>query len=261
MSNDPSNISDSPDSTTYYESDKAVADYLMFHYGTEDEVLPYDFGPHQSLDYAVRCVSQCLDISRLPSPSRALDLGCAVGRSTFELSRHCAEVIGVDTSHRFIETAETIRVNASTAFSYTVEGTITRPSTARLPEGVHPDRVRFVRGDAMALPDDFTGFDVVLMANLIDRLPDPARCLRQWITKVNVGGQLIIASPYTWLEAYTPKENWLGGNSRQDTFSALEAVLGDTFELLQRRDLPFLIREHARKYQWSVAEATVWLRK
>jgi hypothetical protein len=27
------------------------------------------------------------------------------------------------------------------------------------------------------------------------------------------------------------------------------------------KDLPFLIREHARKFQWSVAEATIWRRK
>jgi hypothetical protein len=27
------------------------------------------------------------------------------------------------------------------------------------------------------------------------------------------------------------------------------------------KDLPFLIREHARKFQWSVAQATLWERK
>jgi hypothetical protein len=27
------------------------------------------------------------------------------------------------------------------------------------------------------------------------------------------------------------------------------------------KDLPFLIREHARKFQWSVALATVWRRR
>jgi hypothetical protein len=26
-------------------------------------------------------------------------------------------------------------------------------------------------------------------------------------------------------------------------------------------DLPFLIREHQRKFQWSVAEATIWRRR
>ena len=31
--------------------------------------------------------------------------------------------------------------------------------------------------------------------------------------------------------------------------------------LRQTLDLPFLIREHRRKYQWSVAEASLWQRK
>jgi len=30
---------------------------------------------------------------------------------------------------------------------------------------------------------------------------------------------------------------------------------------LRRRDLPFLIREHARKFQLAVAEASIWQRK
>ena len=50
-----------------------------------------------------------------------------------------------------------------------------------------------------------------MMANLIDRLPDPRRCLAQLPGLINHGGQLIITSPYTWLAEYTPKENWLGG--------------------------------------------------
>ena len=43
------------------------------------------------------------------SALRGLDVGCAVGRSSFELSRLCAEVIAVDYSQTFIEAAEQIR--------------------------------------------------------------------------------------------------------------------------------------------------------
>lgn len=79
------------------------------------------------------------------------------------------------------------------------------------------------------------------------------------------GGQLIITSPYTWLEEYTPKENWLGGYSAEgqtiDTLDGLKSSLQGSFELVSTQDLPFLIREHARKYQWSVAQASVWRRK
>jgi hypothetical protein len=41
----------------------------------------------------------------------------------------------------------------------------------------------------------------------------------------------------------------------------LHRHLDKDFTLHERKDLPFLIREHARKFQWSVAEATIWIRK
>ena len=52
------------------------------------------------------------------------------------------------------------------------------------------------------------------MANLIDRLPCPAKCLEQLPGLLPAGGQLIIATPCTWLEEYTPKAKWLGGSKR-----------------------------------------------
>lgn len=103
-----------------YETDKLVSEYLLFHYGEPREVLPWDFGPASALNYAVRCVSECVEVASLPQNARALDLGCAVGRSTFELARHCTEVIGIDYSHRFIDVAAalaghgTFRTNAPT---------------------------------------------------------------------------------------------------------------------------------------------------
>ncbi|MEO6784929.1 MAG: methyltransferase type 12, partial [Chthoniobacteraceae bacterium] len=81
-----------------YETDKLVAEYLLFHYGAPHEVLPWEFGPSSALNYPARCVSECVDIAELPPGARGLDVGCAVGRSAFELARHCAEVVGIDYS-------------------------------------------------------------------------------------------------------------------------------------------------------------------
>jgi hypothetical protein len=86
--------------------------------------------------------------------------------------------------------------------------------------------------------------------------------LRQLPALLRARGQLIIISPYTWLTDYTPLENWLGGFERNGrpvaTLDTLREILSPDFELTGTRDLPFLIREHARKFQWSVAEASLW---
>ena len=57
-----------------YETEKLLGEYLLFHYGTPEEILPYGFGPREALEYPARCVSECLDIGGLPEGARALDL-------------------------------------------------------------------------------------------------------------------------------------------------------------------------------------------
>lgn len=250
--------------SAFYESEDALSEYLLFHYGQEQEILPYPFGPKEALNFAVRCVSECLDVPKLPQPARALDLGCSVGRSTFELARHCQEVIGIDYSSSFIAAARRLRETGEIAFSCRTEGELRTSLTARVPADISRERVAFRVGDALDLPPDLGSFDAVLLANLIDRLPRPATLLEHLPELVNPGGQLIIVSPYTWMKQFTPREHWLGGIERDGqpifTLASLQKTLSPGFILTERKDLPFLIREHARKYQWSVAEATIWRR-
>ena len=237
---------------------------MLFHYGTS-AVLPKLMRKlPAAANFPARCVTESLQTALLPKNARALDLGCAVGRATFELARHCSEVIGIDYSARFIEVAEVLRKKRSFNFDYIEEGGLTLPARALKPRGIR-GRVSFEHGDAMNLRADLGRFDVVLMANLIDRLSEPRRCLKQLPGLVKSGGQLIITSPYTWLVEYTPRENWLGGFLRMgkevETFDTLKEILAPNFRLADRKDLPFLIREHARKYQLGIAEASVWIRK
>jgi putative 4-mercaptohistidine N1-methyltranferase len=249
----------------FYETDRALSEYLLFHYGEPKQVMAPTFVTPAALNFPARCVFECLDPARVPPRASALDLGCAVGRATFELARHCADVLGIDYSERFITIARHLRKNGSFLFGCIDEGDLTQPCQAVVPMEIDRNRVRFERGDAMNLPPDLGRFDVVLMANLIDRLSDPRRCLERLPKLLNPGGQLIITSPYTWMSEYTPKKNWLGGfehgGKRHRSLDALKEALSPDFEFRQSKDLPFLLREHARKFQLVVAEASIWLRK
>lgn len=241
----------------YYESDRAVAEYLLFHYGAPEHLLPWPQGPAGALGFPVRCA----DLAFL-DPSgpiqRALDLGCAVGGATFALARRCPEVVGVDLSKRFIQAAQRLATEGSLRYPVRIEGDLEETAEALRPGFPEAHRVRFEVGDAM-IPNPALGiFDVVLAANLLDRVPDPAALLAQMPHRLRRGGTLVLTSPYTWLEDYTPKDRWLS-SPRQPTREVLASLLPD-FRLVHRTDLPFLIREHRRKYQWSVAEATVWQR-
>ena len=78
------------------------------------------------------------------------------------------------------------------------------------------------------------------------------------------GGLVVHVSPFSWLPQYTKRELWLGGRVKADgspdaSFPGLQrAMQAQGFELLHTEDCPFLIREHARKFQLGFSCVTVW---
>jgi len=217
--------------------------------------MPWSFGPMEALEYPKRCAE--LVIKHANQARRCLDLGCAVGRSSFDLSARFDEVIGIDFAHALIDGAKAMQQGTISQAPVREEGTTTRSIPLTLPDQACRDHIRFEQGDACNLRDNIGTFDAILMANLIDRLPAPRACLDRLPHLLAPGGIAVITSPYTWLEEYTPRDQWLGTGG-SDTFNTLSTILAENFDLVHRDDMPFLIREHRRKFQWSVAEATVW---
>ena len=124
--------------------------------------------------------------------------------------------------------------------------------------------MEFWQGDAHNLKPQFTNYDLVLACNLVDRLYHPARFLEDITRRINPGGLLVLFSPYTWLEEFTPKENWLGGP--QDRWrerhhpgrSAGRPGAGRFPPRGPTRDVPFVIRETARKFQHTLSQMSIW---
>jgi putative 4-mercaptohistidine N1-methyltranferase len=239
-----------------YESEKILAEYLLFHFAKEEEVLPasrqWPAGMREALDFTSRTVAHF-------SPGaveRGLDLGCAVGRSTFEMARNCVSMLGIDFSHAFIHAAERLRRGELISYDRREEASVATRLEVQAPVGIDPAKLAFQQGDAMNLPADLGSFDRVHAANLICRLPEPRRLLDRLPELVRPGGELVLATPCTWLEEFTPPENWPSGA----TFDWLQSMLTPSFTLLRQADEPFLIRETARKFQWTTSLVTVWRR-
>ena len=108
----------------------------------------------------------------------------------------------------------------------------------------------------MNLADDIGIFDRVHAANLLCRLTEPEKLLARLPHLVKPGGELVLATPCTWLEEFTPPENW----PATGTLEWLIATLSPSFSLVKRANEPFLIRETARKFQWTTSLVTVWQR-
>jgi len=242
-----------------YETDALTAQYCDAHYGPEHFGVP---------NFPVACARICLELMANRSRERALDLGCAVGRAAFELARGFDRVTGLDFSTRFFRLAARMQEEGYLRYAFPEEGEIQsfhEVSLAELRLDEFRSQVEFYQADACNLPEKFTGYDLVLAANLIDRLYSPRRFLTTIHERINPGGLLVITSPYTWLEEFTKKEKWLGGYKESGenvtTLDGLKAALAPCFRMVgEPRDIPFVIRETRRKHQHTIAEMTVWER-
>ncbi|MFY8215861.1 MAG: putative 4-mercaptohistidine N1-methyltransferase [Chthoniobacterales bacterium] len=249
-----------PKGSEIYESPGAVSEYLLFHYGDAEATLGSLPGPRDAVGFATRLVHEL--IAGPDQLGRALDIGCAVGATAFELSKFCDSVVGVDFSSAFIDAASAMKNHGKATFPRRIEGRSYDTVTALIDGAARPDRVRFEVGDACALRDDIGMFDVVVAANLICRLPDPMAFLDRLPRLIHPGGQLLLTTPFTWMEEYTPVEKWLGAAAEGETsFEALKAILEMHFTLELTKDIPFLIREHSRKFQYSFALGSRWRRR
>ena len=242
-----------------YETDTAVSQYCEAHYGAAY------FGVE---NFPARCARICLEAMKDRPRRKALDLGCAVGRSTFELARGFDRVTGLDFSARFIRIAAQLREKGITHFELPEEGAIVSFHEARLSEfGLEEvrDRVEFLQADALNLKPLFAGYDLIFAGNLIDRLSDPGRFLSNIHERLNPGGLLVLASPYTLLEEFTPRDKWIGGFRKDgEPYTTLEGIrelLKEHFRAVgEPQDVEFVIRETRRKYQHTLSQLTVWER-
>ncbi|MGM0519030.1 MAG: 5-histidylcysteine sulfoxide synthase [Campylobacterota bacterium] len=241
-----------------YETDELISQYCEFHYGKEH--LGVKNFPKHSVELLKPYIK---DLKK----TKALDLGCSVGRSTFELAKDFDEVLGIDFSANFINVGVKLQKYDSLIYKIKTEGELFDEKTISLADfelDDLKDKVSFMQGDACNLKDIYTGYDLIFCSNLIDRLYYPQKFLEDIPTRLNEKGMLVLLSPYTWLEDYTPKENWLGGyiknNKEVKTLDTLKANLKD-FDLVDTIDVPFVIKETNRKHQYTISQMSIWKKR
>ncbi len=245
--------------TANYETKEMLDKYLLMHWGTDQEIWQETPAAQVLRPDVVHLPLKCAELvfKYAKNFDSALDLGCAVGRSSFEMAKQFREVLGIDYSREFIECAQKLKDAKKLAYWRKDSGAEGVSLNALVDPQTDVSRLKFEQGDACALPATIKGFDAVLLANVLCRLPAPIVCLERMQNLhalVKPGGVLVMTTPFSWLEEYTPKSRWLNG------IEDVKKVLTD-FELVHQEELPFLIREHRRKFEYIVTHASVWKRK
>ncbi|XP_027041139.1 uncharacterized protein LOC113669318 [Pocillopora damicornis] len=229
-----------------YETEKLIGEYLIFHFGKPDELLPYGFGPHDSLDFPKRCALECIKHIGDNVPSIALDIGCAVGRSSFELAKRFDQVVGIDFSHGFINACNQLKTYGRLEYSVQTEGSLVSKHVAEVDLDIVSKShcTMFVS----------VGFEKSHLNNVgVSTLRSKAE-------------DCPLNKERHFVEFSLRNSLWLGGYKDADGkivtgFDNLKSYLGPDFELIEDKLMPFLIRENACENQWSVAHATIWKRR
>jgi 5-histidylcysteine sulfoxide synthase/putative 4-mercaptohistidine N1-methyltranferase len=242
-----------------YEDDTSVNQYIEFGWGSEYFDIP---------NFPKECIKEALIYMKNKDRLKALDIGCAIGRSSFELAREFSQVVGLDYSARFIQSATRLKEDKSIKYKISTEGDLVEYKTIRLKDFELEDessKVSFFQADACNLKPLYSGYDLIFAGNLIDRLYSPKKFLQDISHRLVDGGIFIIVSPYTWLEEFTPKSEWIGGYIKDQknytTLNGLQDILQKEFELIATKDIPFVIRETQRKFQHTLSQMSVWQKR
>lgn len=249
------------DKVNTFEDNALVAQQLELNYGDlSDADTPLGLD-----NYAVNCVKACLAHFEQPQSLRALDLGCSVGRSSFELASHFGHVDAIDFTARMIQHAFVLQEQGESRYTLKTEGEIMAFKDINITEHSYNDvkhKINFSQGDACNLKPLYTGYDLVLCANLLERMYNPELFLSAIHQRINPEGYLVLTSCYDWTEEDKMVSKWLGGvKVNGENFTSLDGLknlLGDRFELIKTQDIPFVLKQTARKFLYNTSQLSVW---
>jgi len=216
---------------------EALDAYALAHYGDEDAGarVPAGVPPPGRFWARVRELA-ALDATR---PARALDVGCSVGRFTFELAACSDLAVGLDLGFAAVERA------------------------AARARRTGATNVVFLVADALDPPFAAASFDLVAALDLLDSVRLPLVLLGQLDALLAPGGRLLLTSPYAWRADVTAPEEWLMSSTSSSMELLREVLAGRALPHLGLRyaleaedaEVPRALRERERKWNVFVTDA------
>jgi SAM-dependent methyltransferase/uncharacterized protein YbaR (Trm112 family) len=230
-----------------------LSTYCFDHYG--------DLDPEESKDSPVspgsvlKVLKKGLSGMKDKVSGPVIDIGCAVGRTTFELAETLDEIVlGVDLNFDMLRTATSILANGRLVYPRRRVGIVfdRREFPAVFDKAKNVD---FWVCDACALPFADACFSFAVSLNVLDCVGAPYDHLKELARILKHDACALISTPYDWAANATPVESWLGGHSqRSENRGSSEMMLRS---LLAGGGHPNAIEElaiasEAEKIPWSM---------
>jgi len=200
-----------------------LSTYAWDHYG--DKAPANEFSPQQvEPGSVVNCLNVGLSLLNETPQSPMLDIGCAVGRSTFELAAQFNGLaLGIDLNFTLLRIAQVILRTGTISFPLKSVGIVfDRHQYEVVLDNKH--LVDFWACDALALPFTNESFHLISALNVLDTVNSPVNFLKSIGHALLNGGNTILATPYDWSPP-VPVHNWLGGHAQRDPEGGVSEIL------------------------------------
>lgn len=207
-------IGDCVGPATYHDATRQhLSTYTWDHYGDLDP----DEGASDELrpGSIVRCLERGLAMVQGEIDGPILDIGCAAGRTSFELARRFeTPVLGIDINFSLLGVARRVLEQGTVQYPRRRVGIVYDRRELQVDtEG--SEHVDFWVCDALAMPFRDATFGMVTALNVLDCLTAPSAMLGSVRDVMRPGSPALLSTPYDWSTNVTPLESWIGGHSQR----------------------------------------------
>lgn len=217
----------------FYESDESISSYCDLYYGKDNLYTNY-------VDL-IRPYLKDLKVSK------ALDLGCCVGRTSFELAKIYDEVLGIDFSANYINIGVKLKLYDFVNYKIKKQDKTFEERAISLKDfdlEKVKDKVSFMQGDACNLKEIYKDFDLIFYSSLIDKLYYPKKFLEDVSRRINKNGFFVFLSSHNWFNEHINENNLF-----------LE------FELLDKIEVSSFVKMKNKNYENKTLLMSIWKKK
>lgn len=245
--------------TDEYETDVEVANSCENNWG---DAFGGNVDFYKSMATIVR---GCCDLT----DKKVLDLNADTGRLAFELAPHCKHITAIDFTARFIRMPLQLLEKGFIRYIVKDENELVFYRELVLSEtamDVNPEKMLFMQDNANNLKPIYTGYDVIVLPNLLEELICPILFINQIHERLNPGGYLIIASTYDWESSEIQRPHWPGGFKKDGepvaSFEGIAALLEPHFTLTGvKQNILQHKRISSRRSVVDAVEVSVWKKR
>ncbi|MFW3343698.1 5-histidylcysteine sulfoxide synthase [Aliarcobacter butzleri] len=180
----------------FYESDESISSYCDLYYGKDNLYTNY--------------VDLLRPYLKDLKNSKALDLGCCVGRTSFELAKIYDEVLGIDFSANYINIGVKLKLYDFVNYKIKKEDKTFEERAIYLKDfdlEKVKDKVSFMQGDACNLKEIYKDFDLIFYSSLIDKLYYSKKFLEDVSRRINKNGFFVFLSSHNWFNEHINENN------------------------------------------------------